>query len=25
VCYAVFNKSTGTLGAGPFAGTNFWK
>lgn len=25
VCYAVFNKSTGSLIAGPFAGTNFWK
>jgi hypothetical protein len=25
VCYAVFNKSTGALTAGPFAGTNFWK
>jgi hypothetical protein len=25
VCYAVFDKSTGTLIAGPFAGTNFWK
>jgi hypothetical protein len=24
-CYAVFNKSTGALIAGPFAGTNFWK
>ncbi len=25
LCYAVFNKSTGALIAGPFAGTNFWK
>ena len=25
VCYAVFDKSSGTLLAGPFAGTNFWK
>ncbi len=25
VCYAVFNKSTGALIAGPLAGTNFWK
>lgn len=25
VCYSVFNKSTGALMAGPFAGTNFWK
>jgi hypothetical protein len=25
VCYAVFDKSTGGLIAGPFAGTNFWK
>jgi hypothetical protein len=25
VCYAVFDKSTGALIAGPFAGTNFWK
>ena len=25
LCYAVFNKSTGVLIAGPFAGTNFWK
>jgi hypothetical protein len=25
VCYSVFNKSTGALVAGPFAGTNFWK
>jgi hypothetical protein len=25
VCYAVFNKSTGALISGPFAGTNFWK
>jgi hypothetical protein len=25
VCYAVFNKSTGALIAGPFSGTNFWK
>ena len=24
-CYAVFDKSTGALIAGPFAGTNFWK
>jgi hypothetical protein len=24
-CYAVFDKSTGSLIAGPFAGTNFWK
>ena len=24
ICYAVFNKSTGALIAGPFAGTNFW-
>ncbi len=24
-CYAVFNKFTGALLAGPFAGTNFWK
>ena len=24
VCYAVFDKSTGALIAGPFAGTNFW-
>jgi hypothetical protein len=24
-CYAVFNKSNGSLIAGPFAGTNFWK
>jgi hypothetical protein len=24
-CYAVFNKSTGALISGPFAGTNFWK
>jgi hypothetical protein len=24
-CYAVFNKATGGLIAGPFAGTNFWK
>jgi hypothetical protein len=24
-CYAVFNKSTGALIAGPLAGTNFWK
>jgi len=24
-CYAIFDKSTGTLIAGPFAGTNFWK
>ena len=24
ICYAVFNKSTGVLIAGPFAGTNFW-
>ena len=25
VCYAVFDKSTGALIAGPFSGTNFWK
>ena len=25
VCYAVFHKSSGTLIAGPFLGTNFWK
>ncbi|MGD1082822.1 MAG: hypothetical protein ABR881_31285 [Candidatus Sulfotelmatobacter sp.] len=25
VCYAVFDKSTGALIAGPLAGTNFWK
>jgi hypothetical protein len=25
ICYAVFDKSTGALIAGPFAGTNFWK
>jgi hypothetical protein len=25
VCYAVFDKSTGSFIAGPFAGTNFWK
>jgi hypothetical protein len=25
VCYAVFDKSSGALIAGPFAGTNFWK
>jgi hypothetical protein len=25
VCYTVFDKSSGTLIAGPFAGTNFWK
>jgi hypothetical protein len=25
LCYAVFDKSTGTLIAGPLAGTNFWK
>ncbi len=25
VCYAVFDKSSGSLIAGPFAGTNFWK
>jgi hypothetical protein len=25
VCYAVFDKSTGALVVGPFAGTNFWK
>jgi hypothetical protein len=25
VCYAVFDKSSGHLIAGPFAGTNFWK
>ena len=25
VCYAVFDKSTGALIAGPFAGTNFWQ
>jgi hypothetical protein len=25
VCYAVFNKTTGALVAGPFSGTNFWK
>jgi hypothetical protein len=24
-CYAVFDKSSGTVIAGPFAGTNFWK
>jgi hypothetical protein len=24
-CYAVFDKSSGTLIVGPFAGTNFWK
>ena len=24
-CYAVFDKSTGALISGPFAGTNFWK
>jgi hypothetical protein len=24
-CYAVFDKSSGTLITGPFAGTNFWK
>lgn len=24
-CYAIWDKSTGTLIAGPFAGTNFWK
>src|SRR5271167_2660768 len=24
VCYAVFDRSTGALIAGPFAGTNFW-
>ena len=24
-CYAVFDKSSGSLIAGPFAGTNFWK
>jgi hypothetical protein len=24
VCYAVFDKSSGTLVAGPFLGTNFW-
>jgi hypothetical protein len=24
ICYAVFNKSTGALIAGPFEGTNFW-
>jgi hypothetical protein len=24
ICYAVFDKSTGALIAGPFAGTNFW-
>jgi hypothetical protein len=24
-CYAVFNKSTGGVIAGPFSGTNFWK
>ena len=24
-CYAVFNKSSGSLIAGPFAGSNFWK
>lgn len=24
LCYAVFNKATGALVAGPFAGTNFW-
>lgn len=25
ICYAVFDKSSGHLIAGPFAGTNFWK
>jgi hypothetical protein len=25
VCYAVFDKGSGALIAGPFAGTNFWK
>ena len=25
ICYAVFDKSSGALIAGPFAGTNFWK
>ena len=25
VCYAVFDKSSGAVLAGPFAGTNFWK
>jgi hypothetical protein len=25
VCYAVFDKFTGAVVAGPFAGTNFWK
>ena len=25
VCYAVFDKSSGAVVAGPFAGTNFWK
>jgi hypothetical protein len=25
ICYAVFHKSSGTLIAGPFLGTNFWK
>jgi hypothetical protein len=25
VCYAVFDKSSGALIAGPFGGTNFWK
>jgi hypothetical protein len=25
VCYAVFDKSSGALIAGPFSGTNFWK
>jgi hypothetical protein len=25
ICYAVFDKSSGALLAGPFAGTNFWK
>jgi hypothetical protein len=24
ICYAVFNKASGTLIAGPFLGTNFW-
>lgn len=25
LCYAIFDKSTGALVAGPFAGNNFWK